>query len=101
MTRTYTVKAGDTLTGIAVALGLAKKGPGNTLGDWAEAIAVAEVIANRNGIPWSGPPRYTAPIQAGQQLIIEDDAPPKSNLARNVGIVVFAGLIGFLAWKTT
>lgn len=44
----YTVQPGDTLTSIALAHGLCKKGPGNTTADWSDCVAVADRIALAN-----------------------------------------------------
>jgi nucleoid-associated protein YgaU len=44
----YRVQPGDTLTGIALAHGLCKKGPGNTNADWSDCVAAADRIALAN-----------------------------------------------------
>lgn len=65
---TYTVQVGDTLSGIVLKLGMCAKEPGGDVGGWLPCLAVAERIARANGIPWSGPPAWSAPISPGQVL---------------------------------
>lgn len=64
----YTVESGDSLTAIALKLGLCAKGPGNTLADWDACLKVAKRIADANGVSWAGPPTWAAPIRVGQVL---------------------------------
>lgn len=64
----YVVQAGDTLVSIVLGAGLCTKTAGDNTAAWKDCLRVAELVAKANGIPWGGPPAYSAPIQPGQVL---------------------------------
>lgn len=82
---TYTVRVGDTLSAIVLKLGMCVKDNGPT-GGWLPCLAVAEKVARLNGIPWSGPPTWSAPISPGMVLRVD--------IGSRSGIPIWAKLLG-------